>query len=234
MGAKPKSNFGPFAKEARLKAGFGLRQVARDIGISAAYLSRVENGIEDPSGKLIENLARHYKIPIEELTSRATKPKASAAAHGRTMQASPELRALYRLGAQIEAVELAEFIRNFLREKGVSEGEIEKQLAQLKSELPRVAKNARDGLFAAEAKPRFLSKRRIASIASSTPRRRTCNARRKPPRRTVASSSICKALTACRNFRRHYGKSRNSGCRIRTNPLPNWGAVAIRPSRSQR
>lgn len=119
----------------------------------------------------MEHLARHYKIPVEELTSRATKPKASAAAHGRTMQASPELRALYRLGAQVEAVELAEFIRNFLRDKGVNETEIEKQLAQLKSELPRIAKNARDGLFAAEAKPRFLSKRKITSMAYETLRR---------------------------------------------------------------
>jgi hypothetical protein len=81
------------------------------------------------------------------------------------MQASPELRALYRLGTQLEAADIEDFIRTVLRDKGATEREIEKQLARLKSELPRVAKSARDGLFAAEAKPRFLSKRRINSMA---------------------------------------------------------------------
>jgi transcriptional regulator with XRE-family HTH domain len=165
MAAKPKTSFGSFAKNARLKAGFGLRQVARKISISAAYLSRVENGMDDPSGELMADLARLYNIPIEDLTSRATKPKASAAAHGHSMQASPELRALYRLGAQFEPADIEELIRNFLRGKGETDRDIEKQLAQLKSELPRVAKSVRDGLFAAEAKPRFLSKQRITDMA---------------------------------------------------------------------
>jgi len=165
MGVRPKSSFGSFAKSARLKAGFGLRQVARKIGISAAYLSRVENGMDDPSGELMADLGRLYKIRIEDLTSRATKPKASAAAHGHSMQASPELRALYRLGAQFEPADIEELIRNFLRERGEDDEAIEKQLAQLKSELPRVKKSVRDGLFAAEAKPRFLSKQRITSMA---------------------------------------------------------------------
>lgn len=158
-------SFGSFAKEARLRAGLGLREAARAIGISAAYLSRVENGKEYPSGELMGHMSRLYKIPLEDLTSRATKPRASAAAHGLAMQSSPELRALYRLAAQLEASELAELIRRFLRDKGIADKEIEKQLAVLKNELPRISKNSRDGLFAAEVKPRFLSKRKIAQMA---------------------------------------------------------------------
>jgi Zn-dependent peptidase ImmA (M78 family) len=121
--------------------------------------------MDDPSGELMADLGRLYKIPIEDLTSRSTKPKASAAAHGHSMQASPELRALYRLGAQFEPADIEALIRKFLRERGETDRDIEKQLAQLKSELPRVSKSIRDGLFAAEAKPRFLSKRRITCMA---------------------------------------------------------------------
>ena len=165
MGTKPKNSFGSFAKASRLSAGLGLREVAREIGISAAYLSRVENDLDDPSGELMAHMSRLYKVPMEDLTSRSAKPRASATAHGHAVQSNPELRALYRLGTQLEPADIEEVIRTVLRDKGATEREIEKQLARLKSELPRVAKSARDGLFAAEAKPRFLSKRRIASMA---------------------------------------------------------------------
>ncbi len=162
---KKSESFGSFLRAARIKAGLGLRQVARKIGISAAHLSRVENNLIDPSGELMANMARLYQIGMEELTRRASKPRASAAAHGHTVQASPELRALYRLGTQLEAADIEDLIRKMLRERGVTESEIERQLASLKSELPRVAKSVRDGLFAAEAKPRFLTKKRITDMA---------------------------------------------------------------------
>jgi transcriptional regulator with XRE-family HTH domain/Zn-dependent peptidase ImmA (M78 family) len=175
MKSQSKIAFGSFAKQARLAKGLGLRQVAREIGISAAYLSRVENGLEAPSGGLIAHMARLYEIPVEDLTRRATKPKASAAAHGHAMQASPELRALYRLGAQLDSDVIEELIRKVLSERGASEKEIEKQLASLKSELPRVANSTRDELFAAEAKPRFLARGEIARIAEQTLERNGLN-----------------------------------------------------------
>jgi Zn-dependent peptidase ImmA (M78 family)/DNA-binding XRE family transcriptional regulator len=172
MGTKAKSSFGSFAKSARLDGGYGLREAAREMGVSGAYLSSVENGSENPSGKLMESMARLYGVPLEDLTSRATKPRATAAAHGRAMQLSPELRALYRLGTELDADGLEELIRKFLQEKGITDDkEIEKKLLQLKSELPRINKNARDGLFAAEARPRFLSKRKIADMAYERLRR---------------------------------------------------------------
>jgi transcriptional regulator with XRE-family HTH domain len=172
MGMKSKDSFGSFAKAARLKVGLGLREAAREMGISAAYLSRVENEIENPSGRLMEHMARVYGAPLEEVTSKATKPRASAAAYGRAMQLSPELRALYRLGAELDADGLAELIRKFLHDKGITdEKEIEKRLLKLKSELPRTNTNARDGLFASEARPRFLSKRKIADMAYDRLRR---------------------------------------------------------------
>jgi len=172
MATKSKSSFGSFAKAARLNVPLGLRQVAREIGISAGYLSKVENDLDDPSGELMAHMARLYKVPMEELTRRASSARASAAAHGHAVQASAELRALYRLAAQLEAVDVEEIIRKVLRKKGATDREIENQLTSLKAELPRVAKNVQDGLFAAEAKPRFLSKRRITEMAYETLNRR--------------------------------------------------------------
>jgi len=158
-------SFGALAKAARLSAKRGLREVSREIGISAAYLSRVENDLDVPSGELIVHMARLYNVPLEKLTANAVSPRASAAAHGQTLQESPELRALYRLGSELDSEAIEEFIRTVLREQNLTDAEIEKRLALLKSELPRVAGGTRDGLFAAEAKPRFLTKSRIAAIA---------------------------------------------------------------------
>jgi Zn-dependent peptidase ImmA (M78 family)/transcriptional regulator with XRE-family HTH domain len=165
MSTDQEPSFGLVAKKARLDKRLGLRQVARDIGISAAYLSRVENDLEFPSGELVVLLASLYKIPVETLTSRINNSKVSASAHGQAIQASPELRALYRFGAQLDSEKIEELIRDALRKQGVSPAEIEIQLASLKGELPRMGNKARDGLFAAEIKPRFLTKAQLAAMA---------------------------------------------------------------------
>ncbi len=164
MTPKPQS-FGKFARDARLKANRGLRDVSREIGISSAYLSRVENDVEVPSGELIVHMARLYNVPVENFTAKVISPRASAAAHGQTVQESPELRALYRLRSELDSEAVEAFIRKFLREQSMTEEDIEKKLASLKSELPRVSGSMRDGLFAAEAKPRRLTRLQIAAIA---------------------------------------------------------------------
>src|SRR5260370_39242739 len=123
MATKSKGSFGSFAKAARLNVPLGLRQVAREIGISASYLSKVENDLDDPSGELMSHMARLYNVSMEELTRRAASPRASAAAHGHAVQASAELRALYRLAAQLEAGTGQEIIRRALRKKGAADRE---------------------------------------------------------------------------------------------------------------
>jgi transcriptional regulator with XRE-family HTH domain/Zn-dependent peptidase ImmA (M78 family) len=160
-------SFGAYARQLRVVRGLGLRQVARQLGISAAYLSRVENDIEPPSGELIALMAGLYGVPVEEFTKRPTKRKVSAAAHGHTIQSSPELRALYRLGVRYDSEEIWDFIRKLLRDKGVPEREIESQLNSLRGELPRVSRASRDALFAAGARPRFLTKQRISQMAEA-------------------------------------------------------------------
>jgi transcriptional regulator with XRE-family HTH domain len=164
MGSKRES-FGAFVKAARLKRGLGLRQVARDLETPAAYLSRVENDIEAPSGELIAQMAKRYQVPIEDLTRLVARTNSTATAYGHILQNTPELRALYRLGTQLDSSIIDELIRRALKKQGTSEAEIEKTLSSLKSELPRVANSTREGLFAADAKPRFLTKQAIAGMA---------------------------------------------------------------------
>jgi transcriptional regulator with XRE-family HTH domain/Zn-dependent peptidase ImmA (M78 family) len=165
MSPHSKPTLGAVAKAARLRAELGLRQAAKKIGVSPSHLSRVENDLEMPSGRVIARMADAYSIPTESLTVLAEKPKASTAAHGHALQASPELRALYRLGATLDATEVEDLIRRILTDRNFSSEDIEKQLASLKDELLRLSNGRDEGLFAAEARPRFLSKRQITQIA---------------------------------------------------------------------
>lgn len=157
------SDFGSFAKAERLKGGRGLRQAAREMGVSATYLSRVENNLDPPSAEIIVKMAKLYGVSIEDLSARARKRL--AAARGTAMQGSAELRALYRIGSQLPPDDVDEVLRAFLKKRNFSDEEIEKELAQLKAEFPRIASNGRDGLFAAKVDPRCLSKNKVNQMA---------------------------------------------------------------------
>jgi len=165
MATPSKGKFGSFARNARLKKELGLREAARRMSISAAYLSRVENNVDVPSGRLIQKMSDLYGISIDELGSRAPKTKTSGIAHGHAMRAMPELRALYRLRGQLDPELIEQVLRKALLDMGTPEEEIEKEIASLKVELPRIRNSGRDDLFAAEAKPRFLTGKRIAAMA---------------------------------------------------------------------
>lgn len=160
--------FGRFVKEKRITLGLTLRKAAQELGVSAAYVSRVENGEEKPSGPLIAGMSRLYGVPVLELTKLAdASEQSTASAHGQSVQSRPELRALYRLGNQYDAETIDRLLRTFLENEGITdEAEIERKLRELKSEFPRIAKGT-DDLLAAHATPRFLTKRAVANLAYS-------------------------------------------------------------------
>jgi len=164
----PKSadSFGTFVRQLRRGKGLGLNESARLMKVSGAYLSRVENGLVGPSGQLIQKMSEAYGVPVGDLADHAPKQEASKAAHLHAMQANRDLRALYRLveGADSDLIE--QVIRKILEERGITtEEEVQRYLAKLRAEFPRVRNGDRDGLFAADAKPRFLSSERIARLA---------------------------------------------------------------------
>jgi len=163
----PSETFGQYARRIRIQAGYGLRQAARAMGVSAAYLSRVETGEDLPSSNLAHKMARLYARPAEEVIAASGRSSLGAGVRGRAMQDSEELRALYRMGELLTPDELNQAIKYILRKKSpdITDEEIERRLSQLRAELPRFDKGRNDGLFAADIKPRFLSKQRIAEMA---------------------------------------------------------------------
>lgn len=183
MTSKAKNSFGSRARAARLEKGFGLRQAARELDVSAAYLSRIENDFETPSGELLAQMAKRYAVPVEEFNELVASPNAAAAARGHILQSSAQLRALYRLGSELDATVVDDLIRRALKKQGVPNAQIEETLSKLKAELlPRITKRTEEGLFAAEVKPRFLTKKRVHNMAYDLLRRRGLNeARYNPP-----------------------------------------------------
>ena len=54
-------------KDLRLKKGFTLRALAKEIGISPAYLNQIENGVKVPSFKTLKKIAGYYGLNMQSL-----------------------------------------------------------------------------------------------------------------------------------------------------------------------
>lgn len=54
-------------KLARLKAGFSLENAASKLGISAGYLSQIENGQRQISAIRADEISRLYKLSREDI-----------------------------------------------------------------------------------------------------------------------------------------------------------------------
>jgi transcriptional regulator with XRE-family HTH domain len=160
-----RQSFGEFVRQARLKASLTLREAARRMNFSASYLSRVESGDEAPSPKLLASMSKEYNLEIEKLTALASKK--STGAYGHILRDSAELRALYRVGSMLTPEEVENFLRRVLTEKlGLAGESLENEIRKLKSELPRLRKGT-EGLFAADVKPRLLSRKQINAMAEA-------------------------------------------------------------------
>lgn len=158
------TTFGAYVKKLRLSLGIGLREAARRMRISAAYLSRVETDDDPASGELIAKMADLYDVEIEKLNSMSRNPAATAAAHGHRLKSNAELRALYRIGNELPPEELDKLLREALRAKGFTPEEIEEKITEYKKELPRIART-RDDLFGVNGARRVLSKKTIVQMA---------------------------------------------------------------------
>lgn len=54
-------------KQARISAGFKLKEAAEKLGIPAGYLSQIENGHRQISAERAEQMARLYKKSKDEI-----------------------------------------------------------------------------------------------------------------------------------------------------------------------
>lgn len=62
-------NLGARLKRARQKSGLALREVARQLGVSASFMSQMENGKSTPSVATLYSLAQLLDVSIDELFS---------------------------------------------------------------------------------------------------------------------------------------------------------------------
>ncbi len=74
--AKPKprstaSSIGDYIRRQRQLANISLRKMAQQSGISAAVLREVENGLRDPSGTIVQSIARALRLSAETLQLQA-------------------------------------------------------------------------------------------------------------------------------------------------------------------
>lgn len=157
-------SFGEFAHRLRVKKALGLRQAARKMGVSPAYLSQVERNKDYPSRRLLASMSQVYERPEAELQRAAERAGVQHREHGPRTRIE-DLRALYRLGAMFTTEEVEGMVRHMLKQQGMADEEIEQQLSRFRADLPRIRKAGGDGLFAADIKPRFLSKHGVAQIA---------------------------------------------------------------------
>ena len=64
---------GTTIRRARLRAGLPLRHLAALLGVSASYLSHIENGRRVPSPRFLENVAGHLGLDPEALLAASGK-----------------------------------------------------------------------------------------------------------------------------------------------------------------
>ncbi|MGN6609216.1 MAG: helix-turn-helix domain-containing protein [Jatrophihabitans sp.] len=84
---EPVGTLGVRLKRQRERSGMSLREVARQLGVSPAFVSQVERGKSQPSVATLYSLAQLLDVSIDELFAAdtpevATTPTVSAAGHG--------------------------------------------------------------------------------------------------------------------------------------------------------
>ena len=67
--AEPMENLAERLKWARQKAGLSLREVSRQLGVSASFVSQIENGKSTPSVATLYSMAQLLGVTIDELFS---------------------------------------------------------------------------------------------------------------------------------------------------------------------
>lgn len=165
------TTFGDYIRQMRDKANLGLREAARELGISASYLSRIEaNDYPAPSGEKLRRMAQFYDADIHEMMRLAQNRAHEVMAADTRM--GPVVQHFYRL-AQNQSPDTQErMLIGAIDALNLPEDQKRKLLENLKAalsrsngrDLPRLARGD-DGLFAYDVKPRYLSREDIELFA---------------------------------------------------------------------
>ncbi len=76
-------NLGARLRDARLHAGLTLREVARQLGVSASFVSQLENGKSQPSVVTLYSLTQLLGVSIDRIFEQDGKPAHAQAEQGR-------------------------------------------------------------------------------------------------------------------------------------------------------
>jgi len=115
--------FGEKLRELREAKDLSLRELARNLGVSAAFLSDVELGRRHPSEAVLKKLARALRVPVEELRKHDTRPP--VADLKRRAAADPAFGLALRrvMDKEISSEELLDLVRKKAEEEPAQEEE---------------------------------------------------------------------------------------------------------------
>jgi len=67
---KKQKKLGSRLRRLREQQGIGIKTASKELGVSYAYLSRVENDQRTPSSELVEKLSSLYGVDAEDILAR--------------------------------------------------------------------------------------------------------------------------------------------------------------------
>src|SRR5215216_6195670 len=76
--AERESPLGAFIRRQRELQELSMRQLADLAGISNPYLSQIERGLREPSGKVLDAIARNLEISADALYEHGARPRDEA------------------------------------------------------------------------------------------------------------------------------------------------------------
>src|SRR5437667_152146 len=85
---------GDFIRQLREKADFSLREFAKELDVSPAFLSDLEAGKRYPSSETFERLSKRVRVPVDELKKRDVRE--SVADPKRMIERNPTLGFAFR------------------------------------------------------------------------------------------------------------------------------------------
>jgi transcriptional regulator with XRE-family HTH domain len=102
---------GPYIRRRRDELDLSLRELAKRLDCSPAFISDIELGRRHPSDKLLAEIARVLKVKIEELREMDVRPPIDEIK--RVTQNDPTFALAFRtvINKKISADELLEFVR---------------------------------------------------------------------------------------------------------------------------
>src|SRR5690348_4326287 len=103
---------GPFIRRRRDEIDMSLRELAKRLDCSPAFLSDIELGRRHPSDKVLIEIARILKVKVDELRNRDVRPPIDEIK--RVTQDDPNFALAFRtvIDKNISADELLEFVKS--------------------------------------------------------------------------------------------------------------------------